>query len=619
MHKTILSALCFLLILPAFSQKLDYSKLTNHPRLLMTHGEEVEVMAKLQDNPDILRLHHYLLQCSDSIIDNPTLSYEKQGMRLLAVSREAFRRIFYLSYTYRMTNERKYALRAEQEMIAVCSFDDWNPSHFLDAGEMTMAVAIGYDWLFDELSSSTKKLAKNAIINNGFEPSKVQQYNNFLRASNNWNQVCNSGLVYGALALLDEEPEYAQEIIERALTTVDKALKIYAPDGVYPEGYIYWGYGTTFQVLLSAALESALGSDAGLSDAEGFFASTQYMQFMVGKSGKCFNFSDSRENPLSLPAMYWFANKTQDASLLWNEKLLFNQEKLSFSSEETRFLPLIPIYGAQFKMDELSAPTTKIWTGNGRTPVVLIRTEWEHDDRGFYLGIKGGKATTSHGHMDAGSFVFDALGLRWAQDLGLQEYYSLEKEKVNIWNSSQDGQRWDVFRYNNFAHNTLTVNGKKHVANGFVPITEVYSDSEKLGASLDMTELFGGELASAQREIALIDEQYLSIIDQLKAGDAPSTVRWTMVTSAKPKVINDHLVELHQEGKCARLTIQSLADVRLSVLDNASENSYDAPNEGTCRIAIDIQLESGQEREIRVRLIPIRLEQSRINVLNLEL
>ena len=66
--------------------------------------------------------------------------------------------------------------------------------------------------------------------------------------------------------------------------------------------------------------------------------------------------------------------------------------------------------------------------------------------------------------MDAGSFVFDALGVRWVQDLGMQEYYSLEKENVDLWNMSQNGQRWNVFRYNNLAHNTLTVNGKYPVS-----------------------------------------------------------------------------------------------------------------------------------------------------------
>ncbi len=59
-----------------------------------------------------------------------------EGKRLLSVSRLVLKRIFYLSYAYRMTKEEKYAYRATQEMLSVSRFPDWNPSHFLDVGEM---------------------------------------------------------------------------------------------------------------------------------------------------------------------------------------------------------------------------------------------------------------------------------------------------------------------------------------------------------------------------------------------------------------------------------------------------------------------------------------------------
>ena len=52
-----------------------------------------------------------------------------------------------------MTSEKKYLNRAVKEMLAVSAFSDWNPSHFLDVAEMTMAVSIGYDWLYDGLSA----------------------------------------------------------------------------------------------------------------------------------------------------------------------------------------------------------------------------------------------------------------------------------------------------------------------------------------------------------------------------------------------------------------------------------------------------------------------------------
>ena len=56
-----------------------------------------------------------------------------------------------------MTGDKRYALRAQKEMIAAAAFDDWNPSHFLDVAEMTTALAFGYDWLYDELDPQARE------------------------------------------------------------------------------------------------------------------------------------------------------------------------------------------------------------------------------------------------------------------------------------------------------------------------------------------------------------------------------------------------------------------------------------------------------------------------------
>lgn len=607
MNKTLyLIFTCFLLCAGTrlAAQTFDYDRVSGHPRLLMKQGEERQIRESLKDNPEMQRVYNQIVGEADRLLVCPTLAYKKEGRRLLAVSREALKRIFDLSFVYRMTGEDKYRLRVEQEMVSVCSFDDWNPSHFLDVGEMTMAVAIGYDWLFDKLSPETRRLARESILQKGFAPSNDKQYNWFLKAENNWNQVCNTGLVYGALALLDSDGKEAAAVIERAMSSVPLSMKVYAPDGNYPEGYNYWGYGTSFNVMLIAALESALGSDGGLSTVEGFMPSARFMQYMAGTTGLAFNFSDARETTQSFPAMFWYASKLGDPSLLWNEKIFLTREDTHFTAEEERFLPIILIYGSRFDMKEVTPPVSKIWTGHGKVPVALIRTGWDKGE-GFYVGIKGGTASANHAHMDAGSFVFEALGVRWAQDLGMQEYYSLEKEGVRLWNGNQDGQRWDVFRYNNFVHNTLTVNGEKHQVKGTVPILATYTKDARLGASLDMTSLFGGSLKKATREVVLVKERYLQVTDQVQAAGKPASVRWTMVTSATPKLLDPHTMELTKEGKKLHVIIDSPSAAVFSVVDNVPSHSYDAPNPGSVRIVFDADVKAGRKETLKVRLVPV--------------
>ena len=192
------------------------------------------------------------------------------GRRLLDKSREALKRIFYLSYAWRMTSDVKYLERAEEEMLAVSSFTDWNPSHFLDVAEMTMAVSIGYDWLYDGLSEKSRKLLRMLYIEKGLKPSLDSANNSWVKATHNWNQVCNAGMTFGALAVYEDDTELATKIIDRAVTSIKLPMEDYLPDGAYPEGYGYWGYGTSFNVMFISAMEKAFGKEYGLAINPGF-------------------------------------------------------------------------------------------------------------------------------------------------------------------------------------------------------------------------------------------------------------------------------------------------------------------------------------------------------------
>lgn len=124
----------------------------DHPRLILLAGEEKSIAQNLEKEDKWRKLHQAILPECDAIILEKPIEQVQIGRRLLGKSREALRRIFQLSYAHRMTGDRKCFIRAEEEMLAIAAFSDWNPSHFLDVAEMTMAMAIGYDWLYEYLS-----------------------------------------------------------------------------------------------------------------------------------------------------------------------------------------------------------------------------------------------------------------------------------------------------------------------------------------------------------------------------------------------------------------------------------------------------------------------------------
>ena len=99
-------------------------------------------------------------------------------------------------------------------------------------------------------------------------------------------------MVAGALAVLEEDPGRAAHVVARAVTGLPAVMKVYDPDGNYPEGPGYWNYGTTFNVMLISLLETALGTDFGMSQSPGFMKTGEFMLNPMGPSRAAFNFSD---------------------------------------------------------------------------------------------------------------------------------------------------------------------------------------------------------------------------------------------------------------------------------------------------------------------------------------
>jgi hypothetical protein len=573
-------------------------KITAHPRLLLKQGEEQKIKALIQKNPSMLLVHQAIINDADEILTKSPSERVLKGKRLLAVSNEAFKRIYFLSYAYRMTSDVKYASRAEKELVAVCDFQDWNPFHFLDVAGMTMAVAIGYDWLFDTLSETTREKVRKAIIDKAFTPAGNEKYTSFYKSSNNWNQVCNAGLVLGALAIYDEEPEISKGIIEKSVQSIPLAMKSYGPDGAYPEGYSYWGYGTGFQVTMMAALESALGTDYKLSEDKGFMHSPYYMLMMLAPSGLCYNFGDSGSKPPFQPAMFWFSAKLNDASILFHEqKTLSKMAK----GDNGGMLPNVLIFSKDAKFETTKVPNINFYSSQGAKPIFIYRSGW-NDKNDAYLGVVGGRANASHGHMDAGSFVYEKNGVRWALELGLQSYITLESKGVDLWNNKQEGQRWDIFRLGNTGHSTLTINGEKHLVAGEVKMINTFQTTDNKGAELDLSPIFSNSVQQVIRKVYLDGKNDLHVNDKIKTNEKSANIAWQMVAPKEAKILGDNQIELTKDGQKMILTVESPASVTMKIWSNEPVNTYDQDNPGTLRVGFETTILPNSEAELVIKL-----------------
>ncbi len=572
-----------------------------HPRLLLLQGEEISMRKAIEADPIRNKVHRAIVEECDKLIDKAPVERIQIGRRLLDKSRECLRRVFYLSYAYRVSGQEKYLKRAEKELLAGADFSDWNPSHFLDVAEMTMAVAIGYDWLHTALPEASKVKIRAAILKKGIEPSMDAKYNSWLKASHNWNQVCNAGMTYGAIAIYEDHPELARQIITRSMETITLPMEDYNPDGAYPEGYGYWGYGTSFHVMFNSAIEKLLGKDSGLPQNAGFLKTASYLLHMTGPSGDCFNYSDSGLKGDLQPAMFWFAQKLGDPSLLWVERGRLTEEEATAHTRD-RLLPAMLIWSQGINMAAITQPKAKSWVGAGKNPVALMRTSWT-DPNAIYVGFKGGSPSVNHGHMDVGSFIMEASGVRWAMDFGVQSYESLESKGVKLWGKEQDSQRWEIFRYHNLSHNTLTVNNGLQRVEGYAPITRHADNPAFTYATTDLSAVYKGQLTKANRGVAIADGQYVVVRDEVETS-AECTIRWTMVTAADVKITSANQVELTKDGKKLRLKVQHPAQVVMKTWPTDPPHAYDAPNPGTTLVGFEVKMPQNSKGEITVLLIP---------------
>ena len=224
MRKTFLTVLTLALaiISAGAAQKPDYSRLkaSNHPRVTLSGNDVRTIKKKLAsgEDPVLTKLHGIIIEAAEGYLGAAPLEHKLIGPRLLDTSHAANQQIVTLAYAWRLTGDRRYSDKAVSVMEAVCAFPDWNPKHFLDIGEMSHGVGIGYDWLYPVLTRDQRKRFAEALDKLAFQPALHRElgYSWFYGSASNWNQVCNGGLVVSALACYENCPADARAIIENA-------------------------------------------------------------------------------------------------------------------------------------------------------------------------------------------------------------------------------------------------------------------------------------------------------------------------------------------------------------------------------------------------------------------
>lgn len=571
---------------PLTVQYLQKRLRKSQPRLVLNASIEKDLRKKLKTDPVTRNMYRAIQLNAAEVMKQPLLERRQVGRRLLGVSREMLRRMNMLGMVYHIDKDPKVLDRINDEVITVCNFSDWNPSHFLDVAEMSMAVALALDWTAGSLPASTIELAQSALIEKGIKPSWPESGKNpgWAYGTNNWNQVCNGGMIAASIAVAEVDPDLAARTIHRALDGIPHALVEYGPDGVYPEGSTYWGYGTAFSVITASMLESAFGHDFGHYEYPAFKEGAIFRSLSNAPSGWYYNFADcgDKRSENGDIILAWFGTKS-------GNKTFFEKERFLRPPEEMGMLHRLAgaglVWLSQYEeKGEEKLPTA--WKGEGANPVVFF-TGGENDPHGYYFGGKGGRGMVNHGNMDGGSFIFELNGVRWVIDPGNQSYHDLEKTGFDLWDRCQECKRWTLLTKNNFGHSTISINNERHRTEGLVTLSD-FKSGEQPEATFDMSLTLAGYVAGASRRFVKDSPISLLIEDKIELSGDTKLITWQLMTTADVEPVDGGAL-LKQDGKKLRLENLSHPGLTVSII-----SLYPAPLE------LDRQIEGLKRVEIRI-------------------
>jgi len=510
-----------------------------HPRLLITEDDIENIKSLVKTNNFMAKTYKSVINTANAALEAQVQKYEfPDGLRL---SRAAPNMMPPLALAYLLTDDVRYKDRLWQELEAVCNFSDWNPGHFLDVGDFAYGVALAYDWLYDDWTEAERRIIRNGIVRNGFGPSMTHLRSGygFAGQTNNWNQVISSGIGLAALALADEPgyEELANEVINRTGKCLPKAVATFAPDGACPEGPSYWSYAKEgFYTYVSCMLDT-MKYDFGLSQMEGMENTGYFPISIMGPTNQVFNFGDGGAGSINGGIFFNLARIYDKPELGgyelnivaagdWSDLVMYREDERM--SDYRKYMPL-----------------DKHFRGN--QDLATMRSSWNDHDA-LFVAFKGGNNAAGHNDLDLGTFVLDALGARWIQELG-SEYY----EAPGMW----DEGRWLYYRKNTEGQNTLVINPSTEPGQdpkAVAPIeTFETSDSAAYGI-IDLTDAYADVAKNVKRGFGLVNNRSIIVLqDEIKTS-SPSEIYSFFHTGAD--------IEISADKKSATLSIN---DERLRV------------------------------------------------------
>ena len=586
-----------------------------HPRLFASN-KDFDILRAMSNTTgsDMESLKNALLKSADTCVkNNDIVAYRKNPGDDLRMNFEASDFDLYM-YTVAVAwqavkdtdaaRAKLYADYAWRQMNAVATFPDWNPMHRIDHGIFASGYAVGYDIMYDAWTDEQRKIIEEGAMKNGIEHyMKVYQVTygpmrDAAYCNDNHNSIINGDAILLGLAFMDVYPEECSYIVANAMRALENVLLGFAPEGGWAEGVYYSCLNMQYLCPALEALEDVFGSCLGLDKVSGFDGAGDFIE-VAQSDVSIYNFADSDSGNYTVEL--WYQNH-------FGRDCIDDLKEIA-SGSINRGINEAKAYlaGAEISDEATRRPLDMIFENTQ-----LIAMHDSYDDGQTFVGIKAGTTQYVWSHLDSGSFVFDAMGVRWAHDMGKDDYNLPDYHNPS-------GDRWKVFLTRAESHNTVIVDpdmNTDYVVGSNAPITEFKTTEENGIVKIDTSALYGGRLSDAKRVFCYTDNRKSLVIrDELTTLQGKtSDIYWMLYTKAGAVIdtANKRVILTDKNDSSKKIMVEYLCNADFDIIYEDAKPLEGTPvvegqktNEGFYRLAL--KTKATGDVNITVKLTPMNL------------
>lgn len=592
-----------------------------HPRVLASADDFTRIKDMIKTDDRAKKIYDNAMKKAEEYCaeDFPLIDYVfNSSYDQIDNARSFLDRMTMLGFAYQMTGDMKYPQRAWEEFCAIDEFPDFNPQHILDLGEYSMASAIGYDWMYDAFTEEQREFIANLIYEKSLSLYSDAFYGRYSYTGNggvlewatfkglsNFLAVINGGGFNAAIAVAEQYPDTAFDVMQNTYRSVEYLMYGLAPSGGWIEGVNYWEYAMKYLKNMMRTSNIVFGDYFNILDAYGVSGTLDWAMSNFSLLGRN-NYHD--DNPTTTYTSEHFT---------WLSKVLNRPDMMAIRNYAAK--NGLGTVGSVYELLDYDPQVSEMDIDNlpklVTTPGVEVASMRESytDKNGLYLGTHFGAVTAFHSHNDVGTFVFDILGERWAHDLGMQSY------------SLTDAQDYEKYRKRAEGHNVLIINPGKsfeQVSDGFAPI--IKSQSKERGGYVvaDISSIYADISDGKLGYYVGDDYRSLTIRNEVTLTKDNNTLYWFMHTKAdvyidkeKNEAIlsqNEKSIILQFETNAAQSELSVMEAVPLPTSPNVDGQDSNAEYK---KVAIKMENPAGK-MDLTIKLSPLGEKASSTGIMN---